>query len=45
MANQMPERGDKIAKAGWAITRFVYGTFFCLILIFIAYVLVRALLG
>jgi hypothetical protein len=39
----MTERGEKISSAGRTITGIVYGTFFCLVLLFIIYAIARAL--
>jgi hypothetical protein len=37
-----PSKGAQISQLGWAITRLVYGTFFCLILLFILFEIARS---
>jgi hypothetical protein len=42
MSKQNPNMGDKIADVGKQITGIVYGTFFCLVLLFILWEVAKA---
>ena len=41
-ADQIGRAGDRVSQVGWAITRLVYGTIFCLILLFVLFEIARS---